>query len=113
MSLEPISSDSRVGMADLPPILFEGKRYRQVLNGEREGQAQRTGLMKVTDLDSGASTFVSIYNVPREPGLEADAGDVFFSSFELDELRREIRIENEHGQRYTYSIDRKVVSPAN
>ena len=68
MSLKPTSSASRVGMPDLPPLLFEGKRYQQVLNGEREGQTQRTGLMKIVDLVSGTTRYVRIYDESRDPG---------------------------------------------
>lgn len=104
------SSASRVGMPVLSPITFEGKRYQQIMNGEREGLAQRTGLMSVLDLASGArSAVVKIYDFPRDPGLEADVGDVFFAVFELDAQRRELRIENERKQRFTYSIDNGVV----
>lgn len=110
MSSEITSSSSRVGMPALPPITFEGKRYQQIMNGEREGLAQRTGLMSVLDLASGARTaVVKIYDYPREPGLEADAGDVFFKLFELDAGRRELRIENERRQRFAYGIDDGVV----
>jgi hypothetical protein len=104
------SSASRVGMPALPPITFEGKRYQQIMNGEREGLGQRTGLMSVLDLATGAPpAVVKIYDYPRDPGLEADAGDVFFKVFELDAGRRELRIENERRQRFTYGIDDGVV----
>jgi hypothetical protein len=110
MSSEITSSASRVGMPALPPITFEGKRYQQIMNGEREGLGQRTGLMSVLDLASGAEpTIVKIYDFPREAGLEADAGDVFFKTFELDTARRELRIENERRQRFVYGIDDGVV----
>lgn len=104
------SSASRVGMPALAPITFEGKRYQQIMNGEREGLSQRTGLMSVLDLATGAPpAFLKIYDYPRDAGLEADAGDVFFKVFELDAGRRELRIENERHQRFTYGIDDGVV----
>jgi hypothetical protein len=112
MASEITSSGSRVGMPALPPIAFEGKRYQQIMNGEREGLGQRTGLMAVLDLGTGARTTIVIYDIPREAGLEADAGDVFFKAFELDAGQRQIRIENERGQRFIYGIDDSVVRPA-
>ncbi|MCP4119131.1 MAG: hypothetical protein GY737_27750 [Desulfobacteraceae bacterium] len=103
--LEVTSSNSRVGQPELPPVIFEGKRYQQIMNGEREGLNQRTGLLSVLDLASNQRSVVKIYDFPREPGLESDAGDVFFTSMVLDADRREIRIENERHQRFVYRID--------
>jgi hypothetical protein len=105
MSLEVSSSQSRIGQPALPPILFEGKRYQQIMNGEREGLSQRTGLMSIVDLQGNTRSVIKIYDVPREPGLEADAGDVFFTKFELDAGRRQIVVENERGQVFIYRID--------
>jgi hypothetical protein len=112
MPSDVTSSNSRVGLPALPPIMFEGKRYQQIMNGEREGLGQRTGLMAIVDLGTGARATVAIYDTPREAGLEADAGDVFFKVFELDAGQRRIRIENERGQRFIYGIDDGVVRPA-
>lgn len=110
MSSDVTSSASRVGQPATSPITFEGKRYQQIMNGEREGLGQRTGLMSVLDLASGAPpAVVKIYDYPREAGLEPDAGDVFFTVFELDAGKRELRIENERGQRFSYDIDHGVV----
>jgi hypothetical protein len=109
MPSDVTSSNSRIGLPALPPIMFEGKRYQQIMNGEREGLGQRTGLMAVVDLASGARTVVKVYDYPREAGLEPDAGDVFFKVFELDVGQRELHIENERRQRFAYGIDTGVV----
>lgn len=112
MALGITSSDSRVGMPALPPIAFEGKRYQQIMNGDREGLKQRTGLMAVVDLSTGVRTVVKVYDYPRDAGLEDDAGDVFFKVFKLFSDRRELMIENERGQRFTYGIDDGAVREA-
>lgn len=112
MSSEITSSDSRVGQPALPPVVFEGRRYQQIMNGEREGLSQRTGLMEVVDLKSGTRTLVKVYDYPREEGLEADVGDVFFTALSLDPARRELCIENERGQRFAYGVDDGVVRAA-
>ena len=97
---------SRVGIPSPAPIVFEGKRYEQILNGELEGLHQRTGLMEVMDMTTGARlAVVRIYDFPRELVMEADVGDVFFIATELDIGRREILIENERHQRFAYAID--------
>ncbi|MFO1273703.1 MAG: hypothetical protein U1F50_18880 [Rubrivivax sp.] len=113
MSSDVSSSASRVGRPPMPPIAFEGKRYEQIMNGEREGLGQRTGLMAVRDLDTGARTVVKIYDEQRDPRREADAGDVFFTRFQLDRTRREIDIENERGQKFVYRIDDGTVQARN
>lgn len=101
---------SRIGAPELPPIVFEGRRYEQVMDGEREGLVQRTGLMVIRDAASGARLgVVSIYEVPLNPDLEADVQDVFFTRFELEADRRRLLIENEHGGRYVYDIDTGAV----
>lgn len=110
MTLDPTrSSASRVGQPALPHIAFEGRRYEQVMNGERVGQPQRTGLMAVRDLSSGNVRYVKVYDYPRRPGMEADAGDVFFTRFQLDAGKREILVESERGDRFVYSIDNDSV----
>jgi len=113
MSLNVTSSASRVGRPALPHIPFEGKRYEQIMNGEREGLGQRTGLMAVRDMATGkVVSVVKVYDFPRDPRMEADAGDVFFTRFQLDAGLRQIAIENERGQKFVYRIDDGSVAPA-
>lgn len=104
---------SRVGQATLQPIAVEGKRYKGILNGELLDLPQRTGLLMI--IDEATNTHldvVKIYESPRDPKLEADVQDVFFTGFELDAARREIRIANERKQRFIFRIDDKSVRPA-
>ena len=104
------SSQSRVGPAHLQPIVFEGKRYKEILNGELLDLAQRTGLMMIIDEATQARVaVVKVYDSPRDPDLEADVQDIFFTVFELDAAQREIRIANERGQRFVFRIDDRSV----
>lgn len=110
--MEPkiILSASRVGPGKMRPLLFEGKRYEQVMNGERLGLVQRTGLMAIFDaLSNSRVAVIHIYDEPRNPIMEADAGDVFFIRFELNEAKREILIENERHKHFIYNIDSGTV----
>lgn len=103
---EVTSSASRVGRPSPRAISFEGRRYEQIKNGERLGLGQRTGLLAVVDESSNMRVgAVRIYDYPREDGLEADAGDVFFVTMELDAGKREIVIESEYHDRFAYRID--------
>lgn len=100
------SSASRVGRPSPRAISFEGKRFEQIKNGERLGLGQRTGLMAIVD-ESGNTRVgaVRIHDYPRAEGLEADAGDVFFVTMELDARKREIVIESERRERFAYRFD--------
>ncbi len=106
-ALEPAKpSASRIGRPSPAAIVFEGRRYQQILNGEREGLDQRTGLMSVTDEASHERIDVArIYDYPRREGLEDDVGDVFFVSAALDADSRQIVIESERHERFAYRID--------
>lgn len=104
------STQSRVGPAHLNPIVFEGKRYKEILNGELLDLPQRTGLMMIIDdATSARIDIVKVYETPRDPGLEADVQDVFFTVFELEPAQREIRITNERGARFIFRIDDQTV----
>jgi len=101
---------SRLPGPYMEPIIFEGKRYEQLDNGVLVGLTQRTGLMGIYDDASNTNlAYVSIYDELRNPIMEADAGDVFFTRFELDEAKREIYIKNERHRQFIYSIDSGAV----
>ena len=103
-------SSSRVVFGSPDPILFEGRRYEEIPNGEQAGLEQRTGLMSVTDEASHQRLkVVKIYDYPREAGVEDDVGDVFFFSMELDANLREIVVESERHDRFAYRIDDATV----
>lgn len=108
----PTRSLSRIGRPSPAPISFEGRRYQQILNGDREGLEQRTGLMAVTDEASNLRVdVVRVYDYPRREGMEPDAGDVFFVSATLDASAREIVIESERHERFACAIDGGRVRP--
>jgi len=105
------SAGSRVGQPSTPEITFEGKRYMQIENGERLG-LQRTGLMAIFDAASNKRlAVVKIYDEQRQPGVEADIQDVFFTRFELVAGKRELLIENERRKRFAFEIDTQKVRP--
>lgn len=109
MSIQP--AGSRVGQPSMPEIIFEGKRYMQIENGERLG-LQRTGLMGIFDASSNKRlAVVKIYDEQRQPGVEADIQDVFFTRFELVADKRELLIENERRKRFAFEIDTRRVRP--
>lgn len=109
MSDKASASGSRVGQASMADIVFEGKRYMQIENGEKLG-VQRTGMMAVFDDSSNKRlAVVKIYDEGRTPGVEADVQDVFYIRFELVAAKRELLIENERHKRFAYEIDTQRV----
>lgn len=99
-------SDDRIGRPSPAPIVFEGLRYEQIRNGDREGLGQRTGLMSVTDEATAQRVDVlRIYDCPRRDGPQDGAGDVFFVSAVLHVEQREIVVESERHERFACRID--------
>lgn len=97
---------SRVGPPGMAPVVFEGKRYEQIMNGALEGLGQRTGLMAIYDAATNERVaWVKVYDTPRDPRREADVQDVFFTAFRLMPETRELFIENERHGRFAYRID--------
>jgi hypothetical protein len=110
MSPEISASPSRIGQPRLKPVVFEGKRYEQIMNGEREGLSQRTGLLAIYDDSTNKRiAVVKIYDVARDPRVESDVQDVFFVRMELDAPKRELRIENERHKHFALDIDQRIV----
>jgi hypothetical protein len=101
---------SRVGQAPTPPILFEGRRYEQIINGAALELDQRTGYLAVFDADTGhREALIKIYVVPFDPTLEADVQDIFFTSMTLDKTARRIVIENERHAMFAVDLDTQEV----
>lgn len=99
-------SGSRIGPPQLPPVIFEGKRYEQIYEGHLEGLEQRTGLLAVYDnATNDRLATVTVYEVQRIEMLEDDVQDVFFVKMELNADARQLEIENERGKRFTVSLD--------
>jgi hypothetical protein len=70
-------------------ISLEGKRSKQVINGEFLGLAQRTGLMLIyDDASSTRIAIVKMYDALRDDRVEAYAQDVFL--FNLSRTLRNV-----------------------
>lgn len=107
------SNPSRVGQPAMAPILFEGRRYEQIINGAALDLPQRTGYLAVFDAETGTRVaLVQVYDVPFDPDLEADVQDIFFTRMELNADARRIEIENERERRFHVALDGLSVTPA-
>jgi hypothetical protein len=112
MSKRGIITMSRIGQPETPPIVFENRRYEQVMNGESQGLPQRTGYLAVFNAASNERiTEIKVYDVNFNPDLEADVQDVFFTSMELDHAGRRILIYNERGKGFAVDLDSFTVTP--
>lgn len=106
-------SFSRIGPPDVAPVVFEGRRYEQVVQGDDQQLDQRTGYLAVIDVASGRRlAAVKVYEVAFDPAMEADVQDVFFVRMELQPGQRRLLIENEHGLRRFVDLDSHAVTPA-
>lgn len=106
-------SFSRIGPPDVEPVVFEGRRYEQVANGEDRNLDQRTGYLAVIDVASQKQlAAIKVYVVPFDPDMEADVQDVFMVRLELQAGERRLLVENERGNRFYVALDGYAVSPA-
>ena len=102
---------SRIAGPPVSAIEFEGLRYSQIINAERDGLDQRTGYLAVTDIESGRRVAnVKAYLVDFDPDMEADVQDVFFRRLELDAPNRRLLVESERGQRAAIALDGLTVA---
>ncbi|WP_051378134.1 hypothetical protein [Derxia gummosa] len=116
---EPAMSDdfeeesfSRIGPPEVPPVVFEGRRYEQIHNGESLGLDQRTGWLAVVDEAGGQRiAVIKVYAVEFDPDMEADVQDVFFTRLELRAAERCLLVENERGGRFIVDIDSREARP--
>ena len=106
-------SFSRIGPPDVEPVVFEGRRYEQVSNGEVLGLDQRTGYLAVVDPVTRKSlATIKVFHVPFDPDLESDIQDVFMVRLEVQPDQRRLLVENEHGQRFFVALDGHAVTAA-
>lgn len=110
---DPDLRATRAPQPAVPPIVFNGKRYQQVINAEQFAHKQRTGFLAVyREEDNQILSLIKVYEVSYNEDLEADVQDVFFTRMELDADKRQLLIENEQGQRYLVDLPSGVVAPA-
>ncbi len=106
-------SFSRIGPPDVEPVLFQGRRYEQIVNGENRKLDQRTGYLAVIDIASQKEVAtIKVYDVPFDPDMEADVQDVFMVRLELQAGENRLLVENERGGRFYVDLGSNAVTPA-
>lgn len=106
----PVMGASRKAPPVVPPIVFEGVRYEQVMDALSMGYGQRTGYLAAYDeKDNRLLWMKKIYTIEFIEHLEQDVQDVFFMGMTLNQADRSITIENEIGGIYAIDIDKRSV----
>lgn len=94
------------------PIVHDGVRYEQVMNAIPLGEDQATGFLAAFDEGTDERLWtLKIYDVRRDPAIEADVQDIFFTRMEMTGDGR-LAIENEAGNRYEVDPKARTVTPA-
>lgn len=106
----PAISASRAAPPIVRFVLFEGIKYRQILDATPFGKDQRTGYLAAYPENGDEPLWLlKVYSITKIEHLEQDVQDVFFKTMRLDEKNRQLLIENETGASFIVDIDKKVV----
>jgi outer membrane protein assembly factor BamB len=94
----------------VPAVQRDGVRYEQNLRASEAEFGQVGGVLSARDSSSGKVLWsLKVYPNTRQPGLEGDVQDVFFSSMAFDAHGRLV-IENENGARFAVDIVQRTVT---
>ncbi len=101
-------SASRPPPTVVPPVVVGGLRFQQ-RHGDPQVDGQVGGWLDAFDHSGKRLWTLKVYENLRQPGLEGDAQDVFFSSMEAlpDAL---LRIVDESGRRWLVDIHARSVT---
>ena len=110
-NITPQISASRAAPPLVPFVMFEGIKYRQVLNANVFGKDQRTGYLAAYEGEGEEPLWLlRVYETTKVDQLEQDVQEVYFLSMGFDMERRQLHIENELGNSFIVDIDDKSVS---
>ncbi len=105
---------SRAAPPQVPPVVIDGIRYSQVLNGRKLGLASNAGWLMASDAKSGERLWTArIYEVRIDPADEADVQEVqevHFQSMTRVAGRKALAIHDEAGRSFVIDVDTHQVS---
>lgn len=99
---------SRQPPPDVPPITVGGVRYAQRA-GDEASDGQVGGLLGAYDAQGRLLWTLKVYDNRRQPGLEGDVQDVYFSAMTLEPDGR-LRIVDESARGYLVDIATRSVT---
>ena len=104
---------SRAAPPQVPPVVIDGVRYSQILNGRKLGLDANAGWLMASDARSGERLWTArIYEVPVDPADETDVQEVFFQSMARVPGRKALAIRNEAGRAFVIDVETRQVSGA-
>ena len=104
---------SRAAPPQVPPVVIDGVRYSQVLNGRKLGLAGNAGWLLASDAKSGERLWTArVYEVPIDPADEADVQEVYFQSMTRVPGKKALVIRNEAGRAFVIDVETREVSSA-
>ena len=99
---------SRLPPAKVAPVTINGIRYEQQA-GKESVDGQVGGLLAAFNAKGEQLWTLKVYDNRRDPDLEGDVQDVFFSSMSLGPDGR-LHIVNEHGDTFLVDVTTRVVT---
>lgn len=99
-----VDSFDRPPPPKVDPVVRDGKRYAQHIGTHDDQIGQSGGLLEIVDEATGKQLgLIKVYDNQREPDLEGDVQDIFFTSMAFDSSGKLI-ITDEVGRRFAVDV---------
>jgi len=99
-----VGSFDRSPPPKVDPVVRDGKRYAQYIGTHDEHIGQSGGLLEIVDAATSKRLgLIKVYDNQREPDLEGDVQDIFFSAMAFDSAGKLI-ITDEVGRRFAVDV---------
>ena len=103
-------SASRPAPPVVPPIEYQGVRYREEMGSYSYGGDQSGGYLVALDALTGKRLWmIKVYQLQHQDAAIDDIG-IYFKSMRLLADRNSLEIENEAGARYLIDLEKRSVS---
>ena len=95
----------------VPAIVRDGKRYTQRLGGHSNGIGQAGGVIDIINEQTGViEATIKVYDNRRDPGIEGDVQDIYFTSMAFDAAGLLI-VTDEVGRRFAVDVKTRKSTP--
>lgn len=104
---------SRAAPPQVPPVVIDGIRYSQVIDGRRQGVGDHGGWLLASDAKTGATLWTAqVYEVHIDPADETDVQEVYFETMTRVAGKKALAIRNEMGNSFVIDVETRQVTPA-
>jgi hypothetical protein len=98
---------------DVPPVQIGAVRYEVLQSSRKRGLPQNGGYIVARDAASDEELWtLQVYETAYDPTMELDVQDVFIRSMKKTLFGGKLKVEDEHGRRYTVDPVARTTSPA-